>query len=630
MRPRAFRIRDFKSIADSGVCVLSGDGITVLAGQNEAGKTAVLSALRDFDLEENAPPTTLDYQPDERFDAHPTVSVQFDADVDHLVLMLKDDDMAIPAEVIEQVTQNPTFWIIRDLQTGKYSLDERLEKTWVRAPSAGSEIKGEGEVQTAAAAATPGDNEDESGTEEEASGPKLLKAAEFAGWLRDYWPSFVYFDSFTDSLPRQVDFADLKPTPNKSAPTVSTAGTQAASTGATTAVAAKRAVRPKAPNSVQDLAVMADLDLELVATLAEQDKTLGNYLNSRSAAVTGDFLTYWKQRVDQQQTVDLLIRHVRDPEGTLKLAFYVHDRSDQYPDQRSKGFLWFLSFYLRLAATQKRYPTRKRLLLIDEPGSYLHARAQRDVLHLFEDRIAPRDQIIYSTHSPYLIPPDRLHRLRVVLKTESGTKILDRLTHPDLRGGDFADSLSPVITAIGIDISQSINFNKEGNLFTEGISDFMYLTSWARSFKPEFAERFNIFPGTGATTIPLLSSLFTGWGLNFVTLLDNDDQGKTIREKLMRDLSVAPSRIVHPKDAKAIEDMFSFEDFRALLGAMDGALTLHQAETPSSAIKRQNIDKVLLARTYSERAASGKLALTKKSQDAISRLLSDIWNAWGV
>src|ERR1700684_4496871 len=109
MRPRAFRIRDFKSILDSGVCALSGDSITVLAGQNEAGKTAVLNALRDFDLEEDAPPTTTDYQPDERFDASPTVSVLFDADVAYFVSMLKEDNMAIPAEVIEQLMHNPTI-----------------------------------------------------------------------------------------------------------------------------------------------------------------------------------------------------------------------------------------------------------------------------------------------------------------------------------------------------------------------------------------------------------------------------------------------------------------------------------------------------------------------------------------
>jgi AAA15 family ATPase/GTPase len=45
-----FRIKNYKSIVDTGWCELSGDNITVLAGQNESGKTNILKALRDFDL----------------------------------------------------------------------------------------------------------------------------------------------------------------------------------------------------------------------------------------------------------------------------------------------------------------------------------------------------------------------------------------------------------------------------------------------------------------------------------------------------------------------------------------------------------------------------------------------------
>jgi hypothetical protein len=154
----------------------------------------------------------------------------------------------------------------------------------------------------------------------------------------------------------------------------------------------------------------------------------------------------------------------------------------------------------------------------------------------------------------------------------------------------------------------------------------MYLTSWTRLFRPEFAAAFNIFPGTGTTTIPLLGSLFVGWGFKFVVLLDNDDQGQNVRKKLEHELSIPPTRIVQPKDSKTIEDLLFPENFQVLLGEMDKALTLGSGERPSAAIKRQNIDKVLLARTYSERAE--KIVLTKKSKEGIKRLLSEIWASW--
>jgi hypothetical protein len=600
MRPRAFRIRDFKSIRDSGVCNLSGDNITVLAGQNEAGKTAILTALRDFDLESGEDPETADYEPDdERQDSAPSVSVQFDSNPKALLAALSSEDLHIPASAKNHLERNTTFWITRNLRLGQYVLDPEFAAAW----GAQKDIGGEAQAESGQLANAQQKPEPE------------LDAEEFADWLRNHWPIFVYFDSFQDFLPRQVDFSVLKP-PKVTAPPQTTPG-------------AAKTPSPKPPAAVKDFITLADLDLERIARLAENDKSLGNYLHSRSAAITGDFLTYWKQKADSDETVEIRVKAIGSALGALKLAFYVHDKSDQFPDQRSKGFLWFLSFYLKLAAAKKSDPQRNRLLLIDEPGSYLHARAQRDVLHLFESRIADSSAILYSTHSPYLMPSDRMHRLRIVLKTTaSGTKILDRLTHPALRGEKHADSLSPVIAAIGLDISQSITFNKKRNLFVEGISDLMYLSTWASMLRMDFNENFNIFPGSSATTIPTLASLFIGWGFKFVTLLDNDQQGKSTRDKLMRQLLVPEARIVQPRDAKTIEDLLSPEDFRGLLHAMDKSLTLNTAETPAAAISRQSVDKVLLARVFSEEAARDRIVLTKKSHDRIGGLLETISGAW--
>jgi hypothetical protein len=62
----------------------------------------------------------------------------------------------------------------------------------------------------------------------------------------------------------------------------------------------------KVSSSVLDFVLMADLDINRIAALADNDKTLGKYLNHCGAAITGDFLTYWKQKVDKVETVDAL------------------------------------------------------------------------------------------------------------------------------------------------------------------------------------------------------------------------------------------------------------------------------------------------------------------------------------
>ena len=88
LTPVAFRIRHFRSITDSGECRLSGDRITVLAGQNEAGKTAVLTALRDFDLDEGEAPVTPEYRPDGKYEVESSAAVMFHVEVDSLVEQL--------------------------------------------------------------------------------------------------------------------------------------------------------------------------------------------------------------------------------------------------------------------------------------------------------------------------------------------------------------------------------------------------------------------------------------------------------------------------------------------------------------------------------------------------------------
>jgi predicted ATP-dependent endonuclease of OLD family len=608
MKPTAFRIYDFKSIRDSGICELSGDGITVLAGQNESGKTAALTALRDFDREEGEKPQTSDYRPDDRFDAKPRVAVRFNTSSSDVRTWLDEEKARIPARAYMEISLHEEIWVTRDLDSGSFSLDSELASAW-KEPSiqkTAASLGKQSDVENGASNTT--EQDDESDDE-----PQLLGPSEFAAMLRDRWPSFVYFDSFEDILPRSVLFSDLKP--GKVTSTLTQQSSQIAQT--------------KTSQSVKDFITLAEIDLDIVERYSNEDKGLTNYLNSRGALITGDFLSYYKQRVGGEQAVDLRVRHHRGADGELQLAFYVHDKSDQYPEQRSRGFLWFLSFYLRLAAARNRNPDRKRVLLIDEPGTYLHARAQRDVLHLLEHRLAKSDQVVYSTHSPYLMPTEKLHRLRIAIKDEDqGSLILDRLTHPRLRGDGFKDTLSPILTAIGLDIRGALAFVKKKNLLVEGITDYYYIIAWSTVLRKEIGKEFNIFPGFGASTVPNFASLFVGWGLPFVAILDRDGDGNAAREKLVRELLIDDKVIVQPKNALTIEDLFSHEGFKDLLKALDPAFTIETSETPAKAIRRQRIDKALLARKYAERVSGGLEGLTRKSSDGIQGFLEEVAQAW--
>jgi predicted ATP-dependent endonuclease of OLD family len=136
-------------------------------------------------------------------------------------------------------------------------------------------------------------------------------------------------------------------------------------------------------------------------------------------------------------------------------------------EQRSKGFQWFLSFYLRLKARKENI----NMILIDEPGLYFHAKAQKDVLRVLEN-ISKEAKIVFSTHSPYLLDIDRLDRVRLVLKSDKKGSIIENIIH---KNADV-ETLTPIITAIGLDISHDLKIEGKGrNVLLEGISDYYFL-----------------------------------------------------------------------------------------------------------------------------------------------------------
>lgn len=139
---------------------------------------------------------------------------------------------------------------------------------------------------------------------------------------------------------------------------------------------------------------------------------------------------------------------------------------------------------------------------------------------------------------------------------------------------------------------------------------------------------FNIFPGFGASTVPSFASLFLGWGLPFICLLDRDGDGNAAREKLIHELLVDAEAVIQPKGASTIEDLFSHEDFKELIKSLDPDLTIETSENPSKAIRRQKIDKALLARKYAERVFAGQKNLTRKSSENIENLLKQIEESW--
>ena len=127
------------------------------------------------------------------------------------------------------------------------------------------------------------------------------------------------------------------------------------------------------------------------------------------------------------------VRRVWSQEPTLEIKLNVNGRvlyidfSDSTtvfdtPESRSLGFRWYLSFYVNFITQTFGGKNNEFIFLIDEPGIHLHPGGQKDLVKVLED-LAQKNQVIYTTHSPFLINREHPERVLLVHKDKSGTKV---------------------------------------------------------------------------------------------------------------------------------------------------------------------------------------------------------------
>jgi predicted ATPase len=95
-------------------------------------------------------------------------------------------------------------------------------------------------------------------------------------------------------------------------------------------------------------------------------------------------------------------------------------------------------------------PNQPNLVLLDDVEQGLHPQAQRELMNIFKEIIAenPNLQIIFSTHSPYIIDALAPSQVHILNNSKSGFTIAKRLDeHPDvewaketLTTGEFWDA----------------------------------------------------------------------------------------------------------------------------------------------------------------------------------------------
>jgi energy-coupling factor transporter ATP-binding protein EcfA2 len=544
------RVTNYKSIDDSGWVDIAE--ITCLVGKNESGKTAFLHALNkfnpvegqdgDFDPTTEFPRKRLNrYKREHDRNPAPVVSVVFeldDDDVDNLPLTL-DGALTSRQVTITKDYANHTKWswpvnqqkvienLLADAQLPAQTAKTMTDCTTVSELRARLEAVGAEPPQAAELVAR---------IDEWKADPFQL----FYRAIHGRVPRFFYFDDYSIMAGR-ISVPHLK---------------------------AKRESGDLDEADRTFLALLRFVGAEL-----EEFESEANYerlkadLEAASNEISDELFRFWSQ--NDQLAVEFDIsgpdEHALPPLST-GTNLHVRIRNDRHRvtvpfDQRSRGFVWFFSFLAYFSSLEREQADRHAplVLLLDEPGLNLHAKAQEDFLRFIDERLAGDYQVLYTTHSPFMGDPRKLDRVRTVEDLDGeGTKVSDQV----FRSG--SDTVFPLQAALGYELAQTL-FVAPDNLLVEGPADMIYLAlldeAVRRGGKNGLDERWVIVPVGGIDKIATFVTLLGGNQLNTSVLIDASSRGQQRVDELRRhghlreNSLIQISEIVGSSEAD-IEDLF--------------------------------------------------------------------------
>ncbi|WP_044133563.1 AAA family ATPase [Verrucomicrobium spinosum] len=473
MRLVRVKVGPFRSINTTQTVEID-EAVTVLVGMNEAGKTVLLKALEKsadaLSLEEFDP--VEDY-PRKELSAYLKRQVENPDVATELTYQLTPRELAVVNAMCHVELGKDFEFTVAHLYNNKTRTQIELdEKPALRALVSSVGLSTDAKTAISAATAvrevpealsgvelTDVDSEVLSQLKERINKSERVSVVEHEvwQWLERRLPQFLYFGDY-DLLPSKINLQDLKSRNAKavSNPDHLTPGHRA----------------------VLALIRMADISIDDFAD-ASGYEPLKAKLEAVSISLTDQIMEFWKQNEDLEVEVDIKSDAADEapfnngPNLYLRIKNRRHRGVSTPFGQRSRGFIWFFSFLVWFDSVKHQINGRFRedsslILLLDEPGLALHALAQSDFLR-YIDELSTKHQVLYTTHSPFMVHSDRLHQVRVV---EDRDRIGTIVT------GNILDSSSrtifPLQAALGWTLAQNL-FIGAKNLLVEGPSELLYL-----------------------------------------------------------------------------------------------------------------------------------------------------------
>jgi predicted ATP-dependent endonuclease of OLD family len=562
-------VTNFRSAEDTGEFDI--DHVTCLVGKNESGKSAVLTALAALNPHA-ATPVKLEKErdyPRRKFTSYAATHGANEAVAVSTTWQLDDGELAeIRSEFGASVLKTRDIEIFR-----RYGDTEPQWRFDVDEPQAIQHLLAqagfkEEQLSALRAAKTIGELAALLAVLPATSAPQQQLVAKLNAWgtverrihehLAPRLPSFMYFSTY-DRMVGAVQLEQLASLKN-----------------------AKQLDRDenRGLKLFAEFFEYAGASLDEITDVATYE-TFNAKLKAASNNITDQIAEYWTQNPDLSVQIEIDQARPGDPApfdlGTVARArIYNHlHRVDTAFSERSAGFVWFFSFLVKFA--QVKAIGKPVVLLLDEPGLTLHGKAQADLLRFFEEKLAPYHQIVYSTHSPFMVQPDKLLCTRIVedeieskgaRRTSHGTKVRADLSSRD------PDTLFPLQGALGYALMQSLFIGKH-TLLVQGPSDILYLQALSEALKKRgrvgLDARWTLCPSGGIGNIRAFVSLFGANGSDIAVLADQTrDNLRKIEELRRRNEILTAGRVFTVADfvgkAEAdIEDLFDADVYAALL-----------------------------------------------------------------
>lgn len=563
MRLYSFVIKNVKSIVDSDVCYVSDkDGITILAGQNEVGKSAALEGLDFF---RNGPSDRFT-KLSKRYDSNPYVLCTF---------TLEELDKTSEDEDIKKV--------LKDISRVSFTRGNEKDGSSMDVISFNEETQ-------QALNTFIGKKFNDGETPEQIEANRVAVFEKVRQHLLNRIPGFILFDTFSDLLPGEILIREIP-----------------------------------SNNAVQDFQKVFGVDFADIANKSSQERNaLIDAAEKKATTDLNTYWSQvLTTKEDDKYNFKITLIPSTNPDEA-RIEFMVH-RNDSRPlflEQKSKGFQWFNAFNLRLKALGvKKSELENYVVLIDEPGQGLHETAQKDVKKVLEELASKGMQIIYSTHHANLIGvgDDEILRIRLVSQDKNKETLIQNIAQFSTTKNNL-DALSPVITAMGISHIGGLIDKEKASVVLEGITDHYYLSAFQKIL--EIKEEYSFIPACGVQNVRPLVSIVIGWGGNFRAVFDDGAEGKSAFASLKKHLyahneELLGKQILKLDGFEGIEDLFSKSDFDKYVtkekrGSKD-------KDTLNSILAKSK-KKELLARMFLLSVNTETITLSKETLDNFSKI----------